>query len=805
MASSKMCAEKNSHGFERLLPVWNCIASFGTVAESLCNAQACHTLRRACQDTALWRQHAMSLRYIRPAENCHESLHTAAPQARSLLLLVDWRQLVKLNMASRRGVSVRLRGSDMRLPLKSGDSIPMLQALCRILAQILRRLHSPGSWPFRLRWLQWGGRPGCLVDHGNVGHLGPGSRLFLEWGDPILGWPLPPVVFDACLHFDLHWGRQASWTWPKFQQLSMGQGYMVHVVSSLLPKTEQWLQVPAESNMLDLLEVIGHLLRQNATSALTHRPLHFRLVDMCPLKGKEVAHPALKDLAWAQCETLYVEAAKLDACPLEGCSVSQDEISIVDLKRAPAFSSLRKDSVCDIQETASVATLVFGTSGLGSATEQTVRLSHPVVNLDDEVVDLQRQTSESVRELCCQPSPEVRDAAGPDSLDSVRPGESQDEVTLPVRTRVKERIVPHYSPVLLPGTSKCRQFEFHPLKPDIMLVGDKDGRVKIVNTGTHERRARPATQVDNCALLGLSWLRHAPNIAVCGGSTSGSIQFLRYIPDARPGSPALARAATVQEKFIPKLSSLSVNCSDNFLLASGISSSIRIFDIETGKVTSRGSDVHEHFINISRFCNTSPHIFATASFDHTCKIWDLRRPLKRQNPLKTLRTGGHNVMGTFSPDDRLFLCSGLDTRLWQFEVGTWTQTSPIALRSPLHKERYRRAAYLANSKYFVTGSTEESHIHLFSVHGKKIGCVDLRGMLQVRASPLRSYTEPIRGTVCLEDADPQSGSSRLGHEYVQSLRTHPVIENRVGVLMAMPQAVESHIVLLDLDCQEVEA
>ena len=47
---------------------------------------------------------------------------------------------------------------------------------------------------------------------------------------------------------------------------------------------------------------------------------------------------------------------------------------------------------------------------------------------------------------------------------------------------------------------------------------------------------------------------------------------------------------------------------------------------------------------------------------------------------------GHNVMGTFSPDDRsavlsffdtflrhsvlarLFLCSGLDTRLWQFEA-----------------------------------------------------------------------------------------------------------------------------------------
>lgn len=104
--------------------------------------------------------------------------------------------------------------------------------------------------------------------------------------------------------------------------------------------------------------------------------------------------------------------------------------------------------------------------------------------------------------------------------------------------------------------------------------------------------------------------------------------------------------------------------------------------LRSGAVLSRASGVHEHFINISslestaslsglcqgRFCNTCPHIFATAlptrsnsysepavsvcqaSFDHSCKIWDLRRPLR--SPVKMLRTDGHNVMCTFSPDDR---------------------------------------------------------------------------------------------------------------------------------------------------------
>ena len=141
------------------------------------------------------------------------------------------------------------------------------------------------------------------------------------------------------------------------------------------------------------------------------------------------------------------------------------------------------------------------------------------------------------------------------------------------------------SPIQVPRGSFCKQLfcdehgaRFHPLQPDVMLVGDKDGRVKIVNTGpsastvsicfafSHSclwwlpsvsqrqvpmsdafglrrrcfcrdiacclscspssgwvvRGALTARQVDNCALLGLSWLRHAPNVAASCSDLRGT-------------------------------------------------------------------------------------------------------------------------------------------------------------------------------------------------------------------------------------------------------------------------------------------
>jgi hypothetical protein len=385
-------------------------------------------------------------------------------------------------------------------------------------------------------------------------------------------------------------------------------------------------------------------------------------------------------------------------------------------------------------------------------------------------------------------------------------------------------------------------------------------------------------------------MRHHPQVAICGMSEWGEIMFLRYNLSAHYSEPALQRSHMVKE--FPKLSSLSANCSDDFLLASGFSTSIAVYDVQTGKVLHRAAGIHEHFINISRFCHNSPHIFATASFDHTCKVWDLRQPLTHDRPLKTLNTGGLNVMCTFSPDDKHVLCSGVDTRLVQFDVPSWRQSpEQWPLREPMHRERYRRSIYLASSKHFVTAATEESHLHLMSVDGKKHGVVDFRGVaraqelsgsggtafeppftgmlgsmgaqaaatslgvpsLRYRVPRLAAYlenrllfglavprpsimsvpqqasTSPLVGCgsqlqaqhqqaapkakgkkakgdediVELDDADPNGGSTRKNHEFVQSIRAHPALGSRVGVLLSKTQGEQSYVALVDLDMRAI--
>jgi len=447
--------------------------------------------------------------------------------------------------------------------------------------------------------------------------------------------------------------------------------------------------------------------------------------------------------------------------------------------------------------------------------------------------------------------------AGPDSSDELV---LANEGTAAYIDPPWERIVPHYPPQLLPRTLLTRQFEFHPTLPEVLLTGDKKGSVNVLNMGSNE--VHPPLAVGVCPVLGLVWMRHYPQKAICGASHSGKIMFLSYDPNARHSEPALQRLQTVEE--FPKLSSLSCNCTDDFLLASGISPNISVYDVQTGKVLLRAQGVHEHFINISRFCHNSPHIFATASFDHTCKVWDLRQPLLHDVPVKTLNTGSHNVMCVFSPDDKHVLCSGVDTRIMQFEVPSWRPTPEhFPLREPLHRERYRRSTYLATGSHFVTAATEESHMHVMSVDGKKLGVVDFRGVVQEWADssvpnvvgrsvppepcclqvprlamqlesrilaarapwPFASpqhrsatscqeqersagpgvcsvgqpHQELVQGNVQLDDADPNGGSSRNNHEFIQSIRTHPMVKNRVGVLLSLTQAEQSYVAIVDID------
>jgi WD40 repeat protein len=343
--------------------------------------------------------------------------------------------------------------------------------------------------------------------------------------------------------------------------------------------------------------------------------------------------------------------------------------------------------------------------------------------------------------------------------------------------------------------------------------------------------------------MGLSWMKHHPEL-VCGAAHSGKISFLKFNPHAEEGQCALEPLAANVQSF-PKLSSISVNCSDDFLLASGFTNDLALYDVQTSKILTTLHGAHTNFINISRFAHQSPHIFATASFDHTCKVWDLRQPLNSSHPVKSLPTNGLNIMVTFSADDKYLLSSGVDTRITQWELPSFRQ-SPNAfnLRAPMHQARYRRSIYFADSTRFVTAATDESHLNVLSTDGRNLGVVDFRGFLtrnrgvvntydgidqstgsaqrneqhlwgrstrhapgsMISSSASRNAKDIASGKVWIPDGDDHNGCHGNAHvnayerEYVQSIRTHPIFENQLGVLLFSSYhfSPQSCIALVDL-------
>jgi WD40 repeat protein len=190
-------------------------------------------------------------------------------------------------------------------------------------------------------------------------------------------------------------------------------------------------------------------------------------------------------------------------------------------------------------------------------------------------------------------------------------------------------------------------------------------------------------------------------------------------------------------------------------------------------------------------------VFATASFDHTCRVWDLRRPLARGRPIASLGTSSCNVMCTFSPDDSRLLCSGVDTSITQFEVPSWRQTPARFLsRRSTHQDRYRRSMYLGSGHHFATAATEESYLHVMSVEGDNLGKVDFQSLGHHWTST--GIFNPASRGAAVSQAHQTLPSECT---YVQSLRPHPVVQGRLGVLLCPPDSDQSCVALVDLDPQ----
>ncbi|KYK69986.1 WD domain, G-beta repeat-containing protein [Toxoplasma gondii TgCatPRC2] len=257
-------------------------------------------------------------------------------------------------------------------------------------------------------------------------------------------------------------------------------------------------------------------------------------------------------------------------------------------------------------------------------------------------------------------------------------------------------------------------------------------------------------------------------------------------------SSAGLRVVHTGVSFDQQLSSLSVSCTDDFLLLSGFSTNLSLYDVATGQRLGALQRLHTGSINTVRFSSSSPHVFATASFDQTCKVWDLRQriglsaarptafdafeeePGRRYPqrpwqafrprawgasggdsatavPVQTFSTGSPNVMCAFSDDGLWVLCSGVDTVLRQYAL-RGCKAVPDRFELPSARANaatnFRRSFYLRGSRRFVTAGTEESCVRIFDVQsGANLGNISFEGLL--------SAAQRRRGT-------PQGGPERSG-------------------------------------------
>lgn len=383
-------------------------------------------------------------------------------------------------------------------------------------------------------------------------------------------------------------------------------------------------------------------------------------------------------------------------------------------------------------------------------------------------------------------------------------------------------------PWILRASLNTRQFEYHPQQSNVMLTGGNDGTVSLLDW---ERDVTLGTKlVDSHQILGLSWLKHHPELFVCAAGVSGIPYVVRWreqddssandvkddrtrmptatmpsssaLPDCNtdlrhspmqhrdtevvhceaddetsawdcefPDGSAVAAALTWFRRYgrgrrvsrhgaaslrivhqycaCEELSSVSVNSTDDYLLVSGRSPDLLIHDVATGVRLGTLSGLHSGSINIVRFAHNSPHLFVTASFDQTCRLWDLRQRIRGPQPLLNVDTGSLSVMCCFDDSDEWLLCSGVDAALRQVCLrSSDVYPESFAIPSVNAETNFRRAVYLQGGKEFITAGTEEGFFRVFSRLGRDLGVVSMEGMLRPFARHRFSQGLPALPVTC---------------------------------------------------------